>query len=124
MCVPFFLRSASVTAQELKSFVLGEAIMEGKLMYIQVIDFTAPAATGIFGIAHWLFGRAVVPRQIVALFLIFFQASFFAILLINNKAYNDSTYVPALVFGILCFFSFDLLCLRQSCLPRRWCCWR
>ena len=29
-------------------------------------------------------------------------------MLINNKAYSDSTYVPALIFAVLCFLSFDL----------------
>jgi hypothetical protein len=45
----------------------------------------------------------------VALLIIFFQASYFAILLINNKAYAENTYLPALIFGLLCFLSFDIV---------------
>jgi hypothetical protein len=106
--LPFFIDPPATTLEELKNLVLGEAIAEGKLMYVQVIDFTAPMATGFFGLIDFVFGRSTSARKILALLLIFFQASYFAILLINNKAYNDSTYVPALIFGILCFFSFDM----------------
>jgi len=107
--LPFFIDPVSISHQELKNLVLGEAIAKGKLMYIQVIDFTAPMAAGIFALADWIFGRSLIARETLALAIIFFQASFFAILLIHNNAYNDSTYVPALIFGVLCFFSFDML---------------
>jgi hypothetical protein len=109
MGIPFFIHDGDITIQELKSLVLGGALAQGKMMYIQLIDSTAPLATGIFGLADWLFGSSLIARQVIALLLIFFQASFFGILLIHNKAYNDNTYVPALVFGVLCFISFDLL---------------
>jgi len=102
--LPFFIDPATVTIQELKSFVLGEAIGEGKIMYSQIIDSTAPMTSGIFGVIELTFGRSLFARHLLALFFIFYQASFFAILLINNKAYNDNTYVPALIFGLLCFF--------------------
>ena len=107
--LPFFIDPAPATLQELKSFVLGEAIRDGKLMYIQVFDSTAPWTANTFGLINWLFGRSLIIQHSLALVLIFFQAAFFAVLLIQNKAYNDNTYVPALVFGLLCFFSFDLL---------------
>src|SRR5260221_4141395 len=107
--MPFFIDPVPITLQELKSVVLGGAVQEGKLMYIQVYDSTAPWTAGIFGLIHWLFGRSLFVQHVLALVIIFFQASFFAVLLIQNKAYNDNTYVPALVFGLLCFFSFDLL---------------
>lgn len=107
--LPLLIDPAAATLQELKSFVLGEAIGSGKLMYAQVCDSTAPMTAGVFGILDWVFGRSLLARHILALCLIFFQAAFFGILLIQNKAYNDSTYVPALVFGLLCLFSFDML---------------
>ena len=109
LSLPYFIDPAPTTIQELKSAVLGEAIRDGKLMYIQVIDSTAPCTAGTFGLMNWFFGRSLLIQHVLALLLIFFQASFFAALLIQNKAYNDNTYVPAVVYGLLCFFSFDLL---------------
>ncbi len=107
--LPYFIHPAANTIQELRNFVLGEAIRDGKVMYIGVVDSTAPFTAGIFGLTDWIFGRSLLGQHVLALMLIVFQASFFSILLINNKAYNNNTYVPALIFGLLCFFSFDLL---------------
>ena len=107
--LPFLLLPTGPLLGEIKNTVLGEAIAEGKLMYIQVFDDTPPLASALFGLMHILFGRSVLAGHIVAMAIVFFQASYFAVLLINNKAYAENTYLPALVYGVLCFFSFDLL---------------
>ncbi|MBK7651153.1 MAG: hypothetical protein IPJ20_11075 [Flammeovirgaceae bacterium] len=52
----------------------------------------------------------------MALLIIFFQGAYFAILLINNKAQSESTYLPALIFGVLCLYSFDMLSLSNELL--------
>jgi hypothetical protein len=96
--------------------LVGEALYEGKLMYATLFDSTSPLSSIFFALLDWLMDRSTVGRQIVALLLIFFQASFFAIILIRNKAYNDGTFIPALVFGILCFFSFDLFTINSELL--------
>jgi hypothetical protein len=85
-------------------------------MYAEVYDPTAPLAAGAFGVIDWMMDRSVTGRQIIALILIFFQAAFFAILLINNKAYNDNTYVPGFIYGLLCFVSFDFLSVTPELL--------
>ncbi len=109
LSLPFFIDPVTVTLSELRSFVIGEAVSSGKLMYIQVYDSTAPLASAIFGLVDWIFGRSLPARHSLSLLILFFQASFFAIVLILNKAYNDSTYLPALIFGLFCFLSFDFL---------------
>ena len=101
---------------ELKSLVLGEAIADGKLMYIQIFDDTPPIASALFGFMDLLFGRSLTARHVVALLIIFFQASYFAVLLISNKAYTENTYLPALIFALLCFFSFDLIAFSPELL--------
>lgn len=114
--LPLMINVPALTTPELKSMVVGEALNNGQMMYAQVYDSTAPVAAGTFGFIDWLMGRSVIGRQVLALILIFFQASFFAILLIYNKAYNDNTYVPALIFGLLCFVSFDFLSVTPELL--------
>lgn len=104
-----------MTIQELKGIVLGETIGD-KLMYVEIIDRTGPLMALTEGLLNFLFGRSLVGRHIFALLLIFFQAGYFGILLINNKAYNENNYVPALIFGVLCFFSFDLLAITPELL--------
>ncbi|MCX8492441.1 MAG: hypothetical protein ORN54_15395 [Cyclobacteriaceae bacterium] len=104
------------TIQELKSFLLGEALNTGKSLYIQLIDDTAPFSAWFFKWLEALFGRSLTMRHLLALVFIFFQASFFGILLINNKAYNENTYLPSLVFGTLAFYSFDMLSVSPELL--------
>ncbi|HEY5824752.1 MAG TPA: hypothetical protein VIT44_10325 [Cyclobacteriaceae bacterium] len=108
IALPLWIDATALTWPELKSRVLGEAISGGKPMYIQVYDDTPPLTSVFFGLMDWLFGRSVFAWQFIAFLLIFFQASYFGIVLINNKAYEDNTYLPALIYGLLAFFSFDL----------------
>ncbi|MGE0588781.1 MAG: DUF6427 family protein [Cyclobacteriaceae bacterium] len=107
--VPLFVSPSGMLLTEIKNSVLGQAIADGQLMYVQVFDDTPPLAAALFGFVDLIFGRSIVAQHILALLLIIFQASYFAVLLINNKAYAENTYLPCLVFGLLCFFSFDLL---------------
>lgn len=106
--LPLLIDLPGMTLQELKGMVLGE-VVGSKILYIEIVDRTAPMMAVTDGFMNFLFGRSLMARHIIALVLIFFQSSYFGILLINNKAYNESNYVPSLVFGFLCFFSFDLL---------------
>ena len=113
--LPLLLDLPAVMFQELKDMVLGEVI-GSKILYVEIVDRTAPMMAIFDGFLNFIFGRSLLARHILALIIIFFQASYFGILLINNKAYNESSYVPALIFGFLCFFSFDLLAVTPELL--------
>ena len=104
-----FLNPVGILQSELKHAVLGEALAGGNSMYSQLMDHTPPLAAWIYGLKDVLMGRSYVGGQIMALLIILFQASYFAILLINNKAYAENTYLPALIFALLNFISFDIL---------------
>jgi hypothetical protein len=112
----FFIDPAALTLNELKSIVLGESLTNGKSLYAELFTNTAPFASWVFGWMEFLFGRSLKARHSVSLFIIFFQGAYFAILLINNKAQNENTYLPALIFGILGLFSFDMLSLSGELL--------
>jgi hypothetical protein len=114
--LPMLIDPAMATIQELKSFLVGEALNGGKSLYVQLVDDTAPLTAWIFKWLEALFGRSLTARRLLALLVIFFQASFFGILLINNKAYNENTYLPSLVFGLLAFYSFDMLSVSPELL--------
>lgn len=113
--LPLLIDFPEVTAQELKDLVIGERV-GNKIMYVDLIDRTPPLMAVLDGVLNFLFGRSVFARHVVALVILFFQSAYFGILLINNRAYNENTYVPSLIFGILCFFSFDLLSLTPELL--------
>lgn len=114
LSLPFFISPADVMQQELRNMLIGNTLRSGNLMYVELFDSTPPIASLFFALTDGIFGKSLGAYHTLALIILFFQASFFAILLINNKAYTDSTYVPALVFGLLCFFSFDMLSLSAE----------
>ncbi len=110
------LTSPEALLQEFKDIVLGEALNDGKTMYLQVLDDTPWLAAWFAKWIGFIFGRSVTARHILALFFLFFQSAFFCLILIRNKAYNENNYLPGLIFGILCFFSFDLISLSHELL--------
>jgi len=111
--LPLLIDLPSLTIQEISDLVVGERIGDG-ILYVDFVDRTPPLLALLDGGMNFLFGRAMLPRHLFALLLLFFQAAYFGILLINNRAYNESTYVPSFIFGFLCFFSFDVLSLSPE----------
>jgi len=114
--IPLLLNPEAITLQELKDLVLGEALNDGKTMYTQVVDDTPWLASQFAKWTELIFGRSLTARYILAMLILFFQAAFFSFILIRNKAYNENNYFPALIFGVLCFFSFDMLSLSSELL--------
>ena len=95
--LPLLINLPGIMVQELKDMVMGE-VVGNKMLYVEIIDRTAPMMALVDGFLNFIFGRSLLARHILALIVIFFQASYFGILLINNKAYNESSYVPSLIF--------------------------
>ena len=97
--------------------VLGRPSRRGKLMYIQVFDDTPRPGQRLV----WPHAHPVWPVRLLAtsycMAIVFFQASYFAVLLINNKAYAENTYLPRWSMACFAFSSFDLLELFMTCLP-------
>ena len=80
-------------------------------MYKDVWDFTGPAAAGFYGLLHFLFGKSIVAYRAIAIVLVVIQAAIFNDLLLKNKAYNQNTYVPALLYAVFMHMSFDFFTL-------------
>lgn len=114
IALPVLINSDMITYQELKNIVLGEALNDGKVIYTQVVDDTPWLGAQTAKWTEWMLGRSLTARHVIALLLLFFQATFFSLILIRNKAYNENNYFPALIFGLLCFFSFDMLTLSDE----------
>lgn len=108
LSIPLFVSPEDITIQQLKNFVLGEAITDGKTMYVQVFDQTPILYAWILGCLDFVFGRSIVASKVVSLLIIFFQASYFSMVLIKNKVYSENNYLPALIFVVISFFSFDM----------------
>lgn len=114
--VPVLFMAPHVTHPVLHSFLLGEAANTGLTLYADLIDSTAPLTAWVFRSLDFLFGRSLSARGWVALLILFWEAAFFVRLLIANRVYPDSTYVPGLIFVILCFLSFDFFTVTPALL--------
>lgn len=116
-CAAPMLFSASVfTLPELKDLVLGETLNQGKSMYVNVISDVPWLAAQTDRFMAGLFGHSLVARHILAFILLFIQTALFSLALIRVRAFNELNYLPALLFGVLCFFSFDMLTLSAELL--------
>ncbi len=114
--LPLFIDPVTITLDELKLFVLGEIVNQGRSLYADVLTSTPPLAAWISGWMELLFGRSQTARQVFGIILIFFQLSFFTIMLINSRAHHENTYLPGFIFAVLALFSFDMLSLSNELL--------
>jgi len=114
--LPLFISSPGLTFPELKSMVLGEKIHEGSIPYSSIVDSTAPITTWIFGLLDLVFGRSLLARHILGFFILFSQSLFFGLMLIDKKAFSESTYIPSFLFSVLAFFSFDTISISGELL--------
>jgi hypothetical protein len=108
------LEFPSITIPELKGILVGEMMADGKQLYSEVWDSMPPLTAFVQYVLDLAFDRSTMPRHILSWAFIFFQAAFFGILLINNKALNESGYLPSFLFTLLCFFSFDTVSLTRE----------
>ncbi len=97
---------------ELKWMLIGEKLSEsGMVMYRDVWDYTPPLAVWAYKWLHVIFGRSVIPFQIFSILLVIYQAGVFNNIMLNNKAYNQNTYVPAFIYIIVMNSFFDFMTL-------------
>lgn len=109
--IPLFYTGIPIIIPELKWMLLGEAIADGKYMYKDIWDFTGPLASGAYSIIHMLFGKSVEAYRTISIILVVIQCGVFNNLLLKNKAYNQNTYIPALLYMLFMHISFDFLTL-------------
>lgn len=108
---PILIDVPEITFPELKSVVVGDKILNGSALYTELVDSTAPFTGLFFALINLLFGDSLVGRHLLAFFILFLEAVVWGVILIDKKAFPDSTFVTSLIFGILCLFSFDTVAL-------------
>jgi hypothetical protein len=116
--LPALLGWVPAMQPELGWMVLGENLAAGDGLYSGIWDNTAPFAAAVYWLLDELFGRSPLAHTLLAMLLVFIQAGQFNQMLLNYRAYNENTYVPALVYMVLAhiFFDFYLLSPPLMCL--------
>lgn len=109
--LPIIIGNGTLTHADLHFMVIGEKMSDGAQLYVQIWDNIAPFAAYVYWIIDILFGRSILAYQLLSILLVIVQAGLFNKILIDNKAMNENSYIPALVY-ILCmslFFDFFTL---------------
>lgn len=114
--LPHFIDLPAATYPEMKDILVGEKVHEGNSLYTVVIDATAPFAGWCNGVIDMIAGRSLGVRHAFSFIIIFLQAAFLAILFIDKKAYAETSFIPAAIYVVLCFFSYDTLALSPELL--------
>lgn len=112
--LPLFIDMPPLTFPELKSQVIGEKLNEDQNLYTGLVDNTGPLAAWFYETTDSLFGRSLMARHIVAFILLFLQGAYLGIMFIIRKVFNENTYIPSLIFCLLCLFSYDALTLSAE----------
>lgn len=99
---------------ELIWMLIGERMAQGHAMYVDIIDDTGSLSAAIYWLIHLFAGKSLTAYHMLAALIIFFQVSYFNYLLIQYKAFEENSYIPALVMLVLFHLSFDFLTLSPA----------
>lgn len=116
--LPALLGFVPLLQPELGWMLLGESLAEGRILYDGVWDNAGPFSAAVYWLMHILFGRSQLAFYLISSLLVVIQAFTFNGLLLRYKVYNESTYVPALIYMVLAnmFYDFFILSPIVLCL--------
>ncbi len=112
--LPFILSGIPLIIPELNWMLVGEAMSSGAIMYRDIWDNTGPLSAFTYQVVDFFFGRSQLTYQLLSLFLVFVQAIIFNRLLLINKAFNENSYVPALIYVTCMSSNFEFLTLSPE----------
>jgi uncharacterized protein DUF6427 len=95
-----FLISSSGYFEMYHWLIIGEAMQSGH-MYAQIFDSLAPLSATTYWLVVAMFGKSVLALHILGTLLLIVQVVIFNNLTIQNKVYEQNTYLPAFVFLML-----------------------
>jgi hypothetical protein len=96
---------------EIGWLVTGEKLAAGSILYLDIWDDIAPFSAVVYRIIHEIFGRSVLAYHFISILLVLLQAFIFNTILINTKSFDESSYIPAVVYTLLMssFIDFNTL---------------
>lgn len=114
--LPAYLGDIPLLIPELQWLLLGEQLAQGRILYVEVWDSTAPLAALVYAGLHALFGRSQDVLQGAAWVVAAGQSVYFTVLLNRRGAFPDRNYVPGLLYLVLLNASVDCATLSPPLL--------
>ena len=109
--LPFYLNGVIQTMPELNYSLIGESLANGARLYITLWEDISPLSAWVFMILNYLFGNSIWPYHVLGFLLVFYQCVLINSITYRNKHFNEGTYVPSLIYGLLMSISFDMYAL-------------
>ncbi|MGJ3235193.1 hypothetical protein [Marivirga sp.] len=94
--------------------LIGEALNSGKILYKDLVTPISPLAAWVYMIIEFIFGKSILALQILSVLLVTYQFSLFNNIMLRNKAYNENSYIPALIYALLMFTFYDFFTLSPA----------
>ncbi len=99
--LPFYLSDPILTLPEIEWQTLGQKLGNEATLYVDVYHPTGMLSSMVYWILAEVFPDNYFIYRLLALILIFLQAVMFNVYLIRHKAYNQNSYVPAILYAVL-----------------------
>ncbi|RUA35855.1 MAG: hypothetical protein DSY77_01995 [Bacteroidetes bacterium] len=111
--LPYLIGSKPLV-YETNWLLIGEALNSGKVLYKDLISPIAPFSAWVYMIIEFLFGKSILVLQILSVLLATYQFSLFNNIMLRNKAYNENSYIPALLYALMMFTFYDFFTLSPT----------
>lgn len=111
--LPYLIGSEPLV-YETNWLLIGEALNSGKVLYKDLISPIAPLSAWIYMGVEFIFGKSVLALQILSLLLVTYQFSLFNNIMLRNKAYNENSYIPALIYALMMLAFYDFFTLSPA----------
>jgi len=107
-----------LTVLDVKWQLLGQQMSEGKSMYIDIVDDTAPLAAGVYWLIDKFFGKSLWAYQILATILVFVQALILNRIMNRKNLYSERNFLPTFFYFLFmsAHFEFSSLSPPLICL--------
>lgn len=112
--LPVILGEWNLLLPELHWQLLGESASANRIIYSSLWDFTGPFAVFTYQFIDFVFGRSVLVYHILSIVVVFYQATILNFALVKRGIYNESSYVPSVLYVVFMSLNFDFLTLSPA----------
>lgn len=116
LALPILLADNGFSRTALFAIVLGQKMHEGFIPYVTLLDNTPILSLWLQSLVFAMAEKSSWARELLAFVVLFFQGAYLAIVFIQKKAFEENTYLPALLFVVLCLISADFFTITPTLL--------
>lgn len=106
--MPFINAGLPLLNFELEALLVGERLVEGKVLYREIWTELGPLASYFYGLVHLILGKSQRYYEIVSVVVVLLQGLYFNYLCNAYKVYSERNYLPSLMYILVMSLSFDM----------------